>query len=531
MEEIRELGPGKLSQLTSDLSGIVAQRHASGVRLGAKSREMAGGMSLLRAAGQEEKEAAAEEAAFRLPVIRRGGLARLDGKDVLESAVNAARCALTAVRGSSNLKGSHSKTIKEGITLLLAATQELASRLSDSSADDRVAKLKEELNLANSKVRQLMAEKEAWATPILEKTTKETGSDTVNLVASRDAITSPIVLRPEKTLLPPCTATTSTRQDEEFITVTRRRKQKKNKKNQGEAPPNSKPAPKPAPKKITIKPPRTAAVVLKNETGKKTFSEVLSAARNNINISEIGISSLRIRPSAAGGRVLEIRGENRAAKAAELAARIRDAVGSMGVTASCPERRVDLRIEGLCESATSSMVATELARVGGCSTSDISVRFPSGGGSRRYSSAYASVPAAVASVLLQAGAIVVGWVRAKLVLLPKRKTVCVRCLHPGHVGSRCPNVRERGDTALDRCFRCGEKGHRARECANKICCAPCSEAGRPAQHRLGGPSCGAPAVRGRPIRWGSDTRTTGGNVKGAASACQPGTNGSASSSL
>ena len=135
-------GPGNLQHLTRDLGEMVAQRHASGVRLGAKSREMAGGMPLLRAAGQEEKKAAAEKAAFKLPVIRRGGLARLDGEDILEAAVNAARCALTAVRRSSNLKGSHSKTIKEGITLLLVAAQELASRLSDSSADDRVVKLK-----------------------------------------------------------------------------------------------------------------------------------------------------------------------------------------------------------------------------------------------------------------------------------------------------------------------------------------------------------------------------------------------------
>ena len=158
------------------------------------------------------------------------------------------------------------------------------------------------------------------------------------------------------------------------------------------------------------------------------------------------------------------------------------------------------------------------------------MRFPTGGGPQRYSSAYASVPAAVASVLLKAGAVVIGWMPARVVLLPKRRANCVRCLHPGHVGSRCPNVRERGDTALDRCFRCGEKGHRARECANKICCAPCSEAGRPAQHRLGGSSCGAPAVRGRPIRWESDARNAGGNVRGVTFARQPGTNGSAGSS-
>ena len=187
-------------------------------------------------------------------------------------------------------------------------------------------------------------------------------------------------------------------------------------------------------------------------------------------------------------------------------------------------RKSNPRIPALKTYSAPSLQVVGLQEV----TTTLSVRFPTGGGPHRYSSAYASVPA---SVLLKAGAVVVGWVRAKVVLLPKRRTICVRCLHPVHEGSRCPNIRERGETALDRCFRCGGEGHRARECANKVRCAPCSEAGRPAHHRLSGSSCGAPAVRAVSIRWGSDTRNTGGNVRRAVSACQPGTNGSAGSSL
>ena len=48
-------------------------------------------MLLLRSADQEEKEAAAEKAAFRLPVIRKGGLASLEGEEILVTAMNAAR--------------------------------------------------------------------------------------------------------------------------------------------------------------------------------------------------------------------------------------------------------------------------------------------------------------------------------------------------------------------------------------------------------------------------------------------------------
>ena len=40
-----------------------------------------------------------------------------------------------------------------------------------------------------------------------------------------------------------------------------------------------------------------------------------------------------------------------------------------------------------------------------------------------------------------------------------------------------------------------------RDCANSVQCTACVEAGRPANHRLGGPSCWAFSVRGKAIRW------------------------------
>ena len=70
-----------------------------------------------------------------------------------------------------------------------------------------------------------------------------------------------------------------------------------------------------------------------------------------MDLAKLRIDFLRIRSSANGGRVFEIKGKNRAAKAAELAAELSKVVGPMGVTATCPARRVDLRVKGVCESA------------------------------------------------------------------------------------------------------------------------------------------------------------------------------------
>ena len=170
-------------------------------------------------------------------------------------------------------------------------------------------------------------------------------------------------------------------------------------------------------------------------------------------------------------------------------------MGPMGVTATCPARRVDLRVESHCESASSHDVALALSRAGGCPISDVLVRPPLGGGARPRLR-FASVPAAAASVLLEAGKVTVSWVRAQVVLLPKPKAVCFRGLNPGQFEGRVEGAQER-------CFRCGAAGHRARDCANSVCCATCPEAGCPANYRLGGPSCSAPSVRSKAIRWGA----------------------------
>ena len=85
-----------------------------------------------------------------------------------------------------------------------------------------------------------------------------------------------------------------------------------------------------------IKTPRTAAVVLNRFEGNKSSGKILAAARVRVDLTELGIDSLRIRPSANEGRVFEIKGENRAAKAAELAAELWKVVRQMGVTATCP---------------------------------------------------------------------------------------------------------------------------------------------------------------------------------------------------
>ena len=113
--------------------------------------------------------------------------------------------------------------------------------------------------------------------------------------------------------------------------------------------------------------------------------------------------------------------------------------------------RVDILVEGLCKLASSGDVVSAILKAAGCAENSVKVRCFFGRNAR--SVAFVSVPAAVASTLLKAGKIAVGWVIAKIVLPFRRRAICVRCCNPGYFGSSCPVHPKRLDETHERCFQ------------------------------------------------------------------------------
>lgn len=265
---------------------------------------------------------------------------------------------------------------------------------------------------------------------------------------------------------------------------------------------SSKPAPKPAPKtkapfKPKLSPPRSAAVVisLDPEAEKRgvTYASIITAADERVNLGKVGISpgALKIRASATGARLLEIRGEGKVEAADKLAESLRIALDGLAKV-SRPVKHADVRITGLDESVTSEKVAVAIARTGGCPESQIKV-LNIKWGRRASGSVIVECPITAATALLKEGRLLVGWSSAKVEALEQRPLRCFRCMGPGHTSAMCPSDKCRDNL----CFRCGKEDHKAADCDGAVRCALCDDAGKPADHYMGGRSCRAPSVRGK----------------------------------
>lgn len=247
-------------------------------------------------------------------------------------------------------------------------------------------------------------------------------------------------------------------------------------------------------KKIAL--PRSAAVVitLTQEAVEKgiTYTEVLTKAKNAINLTELGIDGIRSKVTATGARMLELPGTGSSAKADLLAERLQSTlneVARIGRPVNC----VELRINGLDDSINKEDVVAAIASQGGCPSDNIKVGdIRAGPGATGV--VYVRCPATAAKVVAEKGRLLVGWSSARVSTLKSRPMRCYRCMGIGHTRQLCPSEKDRGTL----CFRCGKEGHMAAHCKTlEPHCAVCFDLQRPASHRMGSAQCNPPAVRGK----------------------------------
>lgn len=228
--------------------------------------------------------------------------------------------------------------------------------------------------------------------------------------------------------------------------------------------------------------PKSAAVsVTVPEGSQASYAQVMQAAKAKIRLSDLGIAEVKQKRAINGGLLLQVAGEECAGKADALAAKLHEAVADLGVKVARPTKHGEARVMDLDESVTQQDVASAIANACGCAAGDVKV-----GEIRRSLSTLGTVwvrcPLTAIRKLAEAKRVLVGWVSARVDVLPARALQCYRCLEKGHSRHQCTSPTDR--SAL--CYACGEPGHTANQCvAQTKKCALCAERGLPADHRLG----------------------------------------------
>ncbi|TGZ55450.1 hypothetical protein DBV15_12415 [Temnothorax longispinosus] len=211
----------------------------------------------------------------------------------------------------------------------------------------------------------------------------------------------------------------------------------------------------------------------------------MAEIRGRVSLQDLGVDGLRVKRAITGDLTLEVPGPDSGSKADLLCQRVAEAVaGRVGVRVARPVKTAKIRVKGLDDSVSTAKLAEALARKGAGPASSIQVgpikRAPSGTGT-----AWARCSLAAANRVVAEGRLTVGWALAGVDILEQRPLQCFRCLEEEHVRAQCRSEIDRSGE----CYRCGEPGYRAQNCAAPLRCSLCSKEGAPARHRAGSNAC------------------------------------------
>lgn len=151
-----------------------------------------------------------------------------------------------------------------------------------------------------------------------------------------------------------------------------------------------------------------------------------------------------------------------------------------------PLRKREIIVAGLDDSVAASEIMEALCDIGGCPKEDIRMG-PIRTRSNGFGTVWVKLPVAAAFKAARKGRVYVGRITARVELLRARPLQCFKCWSFGHAQNACRSEANRWGA----CYRCGQKGHMARDCVNIVHCVVCFDAGMETHHRMGGPLCAA----------------------------------------
>ncbi|KAI4480311.1 hypothetical protein M0804_010309 [Polistes exclamans] len=188
-----------------------------------------------------------------------------------------------------------------------------------------------------------------------------------------------------------------------------------------------------------------------------SYRDALAKARESISLKDIGINKMTMRRGLTEAFIFSVRGKEAAVKADRVAEALRRTVPEAKIAR--PQKTRSFRLVGIDPSLNMTIIRNALLTVKG-NVDPNKIWF--GGG------------------------VDFGLYRARVIELRQRPLRCHRCLARGYVAMGCPSPTSRASL----CHQCGQPGHNARDCKNKVECPVCRDAGhKNKNHRAGSWEC------------------------------------------
>jgi len=251
----------------------------------------------------------------------------------------------------------------------------------------------------------------------------------------------------------------------------------------------------PPPEKDTTKPPKPPpvnatkpkrpppdSISVKPENG-ETYSDILKAIRQKVDINAIGSQVSKISESRNGEIIIRLNHQDK--KREELVDALKSNLGDRAAVRSLISYD-DVDIQDLDNITTASEVESSIISALGSPANEVSIKVksirPAYAGTQR---ATVRLKSAEAIKLAKMGRIYIGWIKAR-VRLKATTTRCFRCLGYGHTTHAC-----KGTDRSKACSLCCSANHRASACTSPPKCAACMDAGEPTDHYPGSSKCTA----------------------------------------
>lgn len=204
--------------------------------------------------------------------------------------------------------------------------------------------------------------------------------------------------------------------------------------------------------------------------GGKPYSEILKEIKKDVDIDKLGLSVKKIHKSKVGDVVLTVQGDEENAKA--LGEEIKNKTGN---EASRKKKAGAVFIFGIDAAITEEELKEEIAKSIHLDKEKIEITSLRPDKYEQFT-AVVELPKEYVRKISDVGKIKIGWVNCTV---KERVQIarCFRCLEYGHVIREC-KAANHGEI----CVKCGQNGHRAKDCPNESFCTKCNIKGhRPDQ--------------------------------------------------